>query len=370
MSKEMVHRDPLKEASLQRKKIQKRLIQWYEKNKRDLPWRRTHDPFAIWVSEIMLQQTQVDTVIPYYQRFLKAFPTVRNLAKADLSRVLKAWEGLGYYSRARNLHKASRIVLKDFGGRIPDHPEDLLCLPGIGKYTAGAILSIAHNKDAPVLDGNVKRVLSRLFAISGDPASGKTGSLLWSLSESLVPKGHASDFNQALMDLGATVCIPKAPQCPRCPLKTFCMGRLSGNPEQYPSPKAKKKIPHIEGVSAVIVNDGKVLLNRRASKGLLGGLWEFPNWKVEGRELDQRGKLRNRIKKKMGIKVEVKESIGTFKQTFSHFRLTLHVYRCEAIDSVNRGRWTLVRALDRLPMSRIHRKIALQLRNRDCGLRV
>jgi A/G-specific adenine glycosylase len=354
----MVHRDPLKEAGIQKEKIQRRLIQWYKKKGRDLPWRRTLDPYAIWISEIMLQQTQVDTVIPYYRKFLRTFPSIKELAKANLSKVLKVWEGLGYYSRARNLHAACRIVLKDFQGRIPDNPIDLLSLPGIGKYTAGAILSIAYNKDAPVLDGNVKRVLSRLFAISGDPAGGMAGNLLWSLSESLIPKGHASSFNQGIMDLGATVCTPKTPRCPICPLQTLCKGRLSGNPEQYPSQKAKKPIPHIEGVSAVIVTDGKVLLNKRASKGLLGGLWEFPNWKIAGKKLRRRSRLRDHIRKEIGMNVEVKESIGVFQQTFSHFKLTLHVYYCEAIDHVDRGRWVPIRSLDRFPMSRIHRKIA------------
>ena len=200
------------------------LLRWFEKNARDLPWRMTKDPYAIWISEIMLQQTQVPTVIPYYRKFLKTFPTVRRLAKSDLSDVLTIWEGLGYYSRARNLHRASREILTRFKGKIPGALDDLLSLPGIGRYTAGAILSIAYNKETPILDGNVKRVLSRLFAIPGNPANGKTGKLLWEISESLIPEGRAGSFNQALMDLGSMVCTPNAPRLSRLPHRLFLQG--------------------------------------------------------------------------------------------------------------------------------------------------
>jgi len=355
----MTHRDYREEANLQRRKIRKRLIHWYKKHGRDLPWRRTRDPYAIWVSEMMLQQTQVDTVIPYYQKFLRTFPTVKDLAKASLSKVLKAWEGLGYYSRARNLNKASQIVVKDFQGRIPDNLKDLLSLPGIGRYTAGAILSIAYNQRAPILDGNVKRVISRLFAISGDPGEKETGQRLWRISEFLVPPNHASAFNQALMDLGAMICSPKGPRCMECPLRDGCKGKASGNPERYPSRKIRKAIPHIEAVSGIIIRDGKVLLKQRAEKGLLGGLWEFPNWKIEKKRSFRPGlRLRNQIRKEMGMNVEVKESVGPFKQTFSHFKLTLHVRLCKPIDGNGIGKWVPIRNLHLFPMSRLHRKIA------------
>jgi A/G-specific adenine glycosylase len=337
------------------REIQKRLLHWFEQNGRDLPWRKTRDPYAIWISEIMLQQTQVATVIPYYQRFLKSFPTVHRLAKSDLSRVLKIWEGLGYYSRARNLHRASKIILNHFKGKIPDHLTDLLNLPGVGKYTAGAILSIAYNKEAPILDGNVKRVLSRLFAISKDPK--KTEGLLWKISESLIPKGRPNAFNQALMDLGSMICTPKEPQCSRCPFSHFCKGKASGNPERYPFRGVKKKIPHVVALAAVIQKDGKVLLNKRPPKGLLGGLWEFPNWRSEenGR---LRLRLKDHIKKELGMDVEVRESFGTLKQAFTHFKLTLHVFNCEPIAGRGKGKWVAARNLHLLPMSRIHRRIA------------
>ncbi|HUL19891.1 MAG TPA: A/G-specific adenine glycosylase [Thermodesulfobacteriota bacterium] len=342
--------------------IQKQLLQWYRKNGRDLPWRRTRNPYAIWVSEIMLQQTQVSTVIPYYQNFLKSFPTVRHLAKANLTKVLKVWEGLGYYSRARNLHRASEIVSNHFNGKIPDNLTDLRTLPGIGRYTAGAILSIAFNKEAPILDGNVKRVLSRLYAITGRPD--KTETRLWRLSESLIPKGEAGSFNQGLMDLGAMICTPKEPQCLQCPLRDLCKGRASGDPERFPRKIVKKKIPLIESISAVIQRNGKVLLRQRPPRGLLGGLWEFPNWKDEVKR-SSGFRLRNCIKKEMGMTAEVKEFIGTFRQTFSHFKLTLHVFRGQHLSGKGIGRWIPVKDLALFPMSRIHRRIALGLRNAD-----
>jgi A/G-specific adenine glycosylase len=329
------------------------------KSGRDLPWRKTRDPYAIWVSEIMLQQTQVATVIPYYQNFLKSFPTLCHLAKANLSKVLKVWEGLGYYSRARNLHRASQIVLNHFDGKIPDTMKNLLRLPGIGRSTAGAILSFAFNKEAPILDGNAKRVLSRLFAVSGTPGKRKTEQLLWKISESLIPKGYSNPFNQALMDLGSMLCTPKEPQCPRCPIHCFCKGYLSGKPEQYPAKRLKRKIPHVESISAVIQKDGKVLLNQRPPTGLLGGLWEFPNWKINGKQRSRlRLRLKNTIKKEMGMDVEVNERLGVFQQTFSHFKLILHIYDCGANGKNKIGRWVAVGNLHLLPMSKIHRRIA------------
>ncbi len=346
--------------SLQKNKIQTKLLQWFKKNGRDLPWRKTRDPYAIWVSEMMLQQTQVAMVIPYYLKFLKTFPTLSHLAKANLSKVLKIWEGLGYYSRARNLHRASQIVLNHFQGKIPDNLKDLLSLPGIGRYTAGALLSIAYNQEAPILDGNVKRVLSRLYAVSGAPK--KTENLLWQISASLIPKGHANLFNPALMDLGSMICTPKDPQCPTCPLRNSCKGTALGRPENYPMKTVKKPIPHVEAVSSVIIKDGKVFLSQRPPKGFSGGLWEFPNWKIEDKKRSRLGlRLRNHIKKKMGMEIKVKDSIGIFHQTYSHFKLTLQVFHCQYLNGKGDGEWVAIRNLRLLPMSRIHRRIANDL---------
>jgi A/G-specific adenine glycosylase len=344
-------------AITSKEKIQTKLLQWFKKNGRDLPWRKTRDPYAIWVSEIMLQQTQVATVIPYYQKFLKSFPTIHHLAKSDLSKVLKVWEGLGYYSRARNLHRASQIVLTRFHGKIPETLKDLLGLPGIGRSTAGSILSFAFHKDAPILDGNAKRVLSRLFTVSSNPVKSKTEGLLWQISESLVPKGFSNPFNQALMDLGSMLCTPKEPECDRCPLHRFCKGRASGKPERFPAKKVKRTIPHIESVSAVIKKDGRVLLNQRPPKGLLGGLWEFPNWRIKGKKI-QKQQLKNQMDREVGLSINVKESIGTFQQTYSHFKLTLSVFHCQHLNGKGKGKWVPIRNLALYPMSRIHRRIA------------
>jgi A/G-specific adenine glycosylase len=356
MNFSLIHPAPMI-AVASKEEIQTKLLHWFRKNKRDLPWRKTRDSYAIWVSEIMLQQTQVATVIPYYGKFLKSFPTVRHLAKSDLLKVLKVWEGLGYYSRARNLHRASQMVLNHFHGKIPDAMKDLLGLPGIGRSTAGAILSFAFHKEAPILDGNAKRVLSRLFAVSGNPGERKTEKLLWNISESLIPRGHSNPFNQALMDLGSMLCTPKDPQCPRCPLQDLCKGKASGEPERFPAKRIRKKIPHIEAIAAVIQQNGKVLLKQRPAKGLLGGLWDFPNWRIEG-EGRLRRRLKNWIDKERGINVEVKKPLGIFRQTFSHFKLTLQVFYCYYLNGKGEGKWVPVRNLHLFPMSRIHRRIA------------
>ncbi len=220
-----------------------RLLAWYAKHKRDLPWRRdTHDPYRVWISEIMLQQTQVATVIPYYKRFLARFPNVRALANAKLDDVLKAWEGAGYYARARNLHLAAREIVARFGGQLPSTVDELLTLPGIGRYTAGAIASIAFKRDAPVVDGNVTRVLCRCFNIQHDPKSAATQKELWHLAEILLPRGCAADFNQGLMELGATICTPRNPQCNVCPINRACVARRLGRQDKLPAKSQKKKL--------------------------------------------------------------------------------------------------------------------------------
>jgi A/G-specific adenine glycosylase len=343
---------------IKKKAIQRNLLQWFERNARDLPWRRTQDPYAIWVSEIMLQQTQVDTVIPYYRKFIRTFPTVERLARADLSKVLKVWEGLGYYSRARNLQKAARIIASQFHGRIPGTLDDLKALPGIGRYTAGAILSIAFNKEAPILDGNVKRVLSRLFAISENPGKGEANGNLWLLSESLIPRGQAGSFNQALMDLGATICTPRVPRCSICPLRDLCRGMATGNPELYPAKIVKNPVPHRNAIAAVIYWQSKVLLRQRPPSGLLGGLWEFPNWEIGGNGGTDKKWIKNQVKKELGTTADVGESIGTFHHAFTHFKLTLQVFQCQARNKVTKGRWVSLSESNGLAMPRLHRRIA------------
>lgn len=257
--------------------LQAELLAWFRQRQRNLPWRRERDPYRIWVSEVMLQQTRVDTVIPYYERFIRLFPTLEDLARADEAEVLKVWEGLGYYSRARNLLHGVREVCERYGGEVPDTKEEILSIKGIGPYTAGAILSIAYGKPVPAVDGNVMRVISRLFSIQADIAKVSTRKRIEELVQRLIPADASSHFNQGLMELGALVCLPRSPACEDCPLQAFCQAYRDGNQEALPV-KAQKRPPRPVGLAAAVLwRDGKVLIRRRPQDGLLAGLWEFPN---------------------------------------------------------------------------------------------
>ena len=311
--------------------IRESLMEWYALARRDLPWRRgRRDPYAVWVAEIMLQQTQVATAGPYFERFLKRFPVVAALARARLSSVLKAWEGMGYYSRARNLHAAARIVAGKLGGELPRTAEGLRALPGIGAYTAGAIASIAFGCDEPVVDGNVARVLARVFAVEGDPKSAAGSAALWSLARRLVPPGRAGEFNEALMDLGATVCTPRRPNCPRCPLARRCTARRTGRQEELPRKPPRRLVPHVLVVAGVVWKDGRVLIDRRPAKGLLGGLWEFPGGKIEPGEIPPEA-LARELAEEVGIRVRIVRQMATVRHAYSHFRITMTVFECRWI---------------------------------------
>ncbi|HUV67578.1 MAG TPA: A/G-specific adenine glycosylase [Sedimentisphaerales bacterium] len=303
------------------------LLAWFDKNARDLPWRRTRDPYAIWIAEIMLQQTQSETVKPYYAKFLRRFPTVERLAKARFDTVLKMWEGLGYYSRARNLHLAAGRIVRDFDGRVPQARRDLLKLPGIGLYTAGAIASIAFNRDEPVVDGNVTRVLCRLFRVREDPRSSRTQKRLWRLAEGLLPSGKARFFNQAMMELGATVCLPRSPHCDDCPLGRMCGAKAHGEQDRLPTRASKKPLPRHKVVVGVIYKKGKILIDKRKAGGLLGGLWEFPGGKVaKGESL--RAALLREVREELGVRVRVVRPLVTVQHAYSHFSITLHAFEC------------------------------------------
>jgi len=313
------------------------LLAWFRKNARDLPWRRTRDPYEIWVAEIMLQQTQSDTVQPYYRKFLKRFPTVRHLAEARLDDVLKVWEGLGYYSRARNLHLAAQQIMRDFYGRVPQAKLDLLNLPGIGRYTAGAIASIAFNRDEPVVDGNVTRVLCRLFRIRQDPRSSATQKRLWHLAEELLPSGKARLFNQAMMELGATVCLPRSPHCDDCPVGWKCAAKAHGEQEELPRRVRKKPLPRHTVAVGVIYKDGKILIDKRKPGGLLGGLWELPGGKVEKGESLEAALLRE-VREELGVKVRILRPLVTVEHAYSHFAVTLHAFECAHVSGKPRCR--------------------------------
>jgi A/G-specific adenine glycosylase len=307
------------------------LIDWFETHKADLPWRRTKDPYAIWLSEIMLQQTQVATVVPYYQRFVDRFPTVQALANAPLDDVLKLWEGLGYYSRARNLHRAAQMVVEKFGGEFPRSADELQKLPGVGRYTAGAVASFAFGQDVPVLDGNVIRILTRLYNIEDDVTQSATKRALWELSEEILPAGQAASWNEGLMELGRRICTPRSPQCASCPIANHCQARREGVQAQRPVKSPKAKIPHYDVTAGVIRrDDGRFIIAQRPHDGMLGGLWEFPGGKRESGE-SLPDCLRREIQEELGIDIRVGPQIATVKHAYSHFRITLFVFECEHV---------------------------------------
>lgn len=309
------------------KRIQKALIAWFAANARDLPWRRTSDPYAIWISEIMLQQTRVQTAIPYYERFLGRFPTVEKLARARLDTVLKHWEGLGYYSRARNLHRAAKDIIARFNGRIPQTVAQLRSLPGIGAYTAGAIASIAFDQREPIVDGNVERVLCRVFRIREAPKEAAVHKRIWSIAEELLPRQKAGHFNQALMELGSEICTPRNPRCEDCPLRRVCEARLHGEQDSLPVRSVKKPLPRHNVVVGVIYKDGRILIDKRKPEGLLGGLWEFPGGKVRtGESLE--AALRREVREELAIRIRVQRPLTVVDHTYSHFHVRIHAFEC------------------------------------------
>jgi A/G-specific adenine glycosylase len=347
------------------------LLDWYAHNARQLPWRGRSDPYAIWISEIMLQQTRVDTVIPYFESWMLHFPSIRALAEADLQGVLKVWEGLGYYSRARNLHRAAQIVVTEYGGSLPQDVRSLKRLPGIGRYTAGAIASIAFGLDEPVLDGNVRRVMARVFNVIEPVRSVEGERVLWRYAAEHLPSGQAGAYNQALMDLGATICVPRLPYCNRCPLRQLCQALALNLQEKLPVIAPKAVIPHYTVTAAVIHEAGRVLITRRPLKGLLGGLWEFPGGKVlPGEGLSDC--LQREICEELGVEIVVGRPVGVYRHAYTHFRLTLHAFACELCDGaeprllqVNDLRWVEPSRLGEYPMGKIDRRIALEIMSKE-----
>ncbi len=311
----------------------------------------------------MLQQTQVDTVVPYYQRWITRFPTIKTLAEASEQEVLTAWEGLGYYSRARHLFQASQQIMDRFGGIIPSEREALISLPGIGRYTAGAIASIAFNRDEPTLDGNIRRVLARLINLE-EPAQLPQGERrLWDFAAQILPPGRAGDFNQAIMDLGASLCTPQHPACLLCPLMDLCQARLMGVQEERPVLKSRPFVPHITVTAGILERDGTVLIARRPSKGLLGGMWEFPGGTLEEGE-DLPGCLKRELAEELGIGVEIGDEFGVYQHAYTHLRVTLHAFRCLVVNgepqalAADEIRWVQPGKLADFPMGKIDRQIA------------
>lgn len=337
--------------------LRSQLLEWYARSGRTLPWRETRDPYAIWISEIMLQQTQVKTVIPYFERWMRQFPSIESLSNAELQTVLKAWEGLGYYARARNLHRAAKQIA---ASGFPTDLNSILNLPGIGRTTAGGILSAAFNQPISILDGNVKRVLARLIALETPPNQALTQ--LWAVSDQLIDPENGRDFNQALMDLGATVCTPKNSACLVCPWRSHCKAYNLGVQSELPMSETRPAIPHkIIGV-AVIWKDQRILIDRRKPEGLLGGLWEFPGGKLEPGETIEEC-IKREILEELAIDIEVGERLIVVDHTYTHFRVTLNVHHCRYLSGAPQPiecdeiRWVSIDELSQFPFPKANIKI-------------
>lgn len=342
------------------------LLNWFKNHARDLPWRGTHDPYAIWVSEVMLQQTRVDTVIPYYHRWLDLFPTVEDLAGADEDDVLQAWEGLGYYRRARNLRRAARLLTAQHQGQLPQDRKSLQALPGIGSYTAAALASIAFNQDEAAVDGNVRRVLTRFYDINTPLHTAQTENKLKHIAAQNLPRGKSGIYNQALMELGALVCTPQNPDCTSCPLADGCLAKKAGVQKLRPVRKKKKPTPHVQVTAAIFRDGGRVLLAKRPPEGMLGGMWEFPGGKQEEMENLEDALIRE-IREELGVKIEVKDKLGSYAHAYSHFSLTLHAFFCKllsreiSLTSHTDWAWVSLPDLNSYPLGKVDRQIADQL---------
>ena len=347
------------------------MIDWFKRSARDLPWRRTTDPYAIWVSEIMLQQTQVATVIPYWERWLREFPDPATLSAAPEARVLKLWEGLGYYSRARNLQRAAQTVVREHAGRLPDTVAGLQELAGIGPYTAGAIASIAYNQPAALLDGNVIRVLTRHQAWPGDPRSRELNTRLWAEAQQLVdaaarltqprnssPVRNCSSLNQALMELGATVCTPTSPRCDECPWQQTCAAKARGQIERFPETAARPKVEQRYFATALLRHQGRWLVRQRPTGIVNAGYWEFPNL-----ELPDNTEPRTALAQWLGIPLQQLEAAGTLRHAITRYRMTQHLYRADVPRAValESARWVSPAELAELALTGPHRRLAATL---------
>jgi A/G-specific adenine glycosylase len=313
-------------------KIASAIEEWFHRNGNDFPWRHSRDPYQVWVAAVMLQQTQIDTVTPYFNRFLAEFPLVTILAESSMDVVLKQWEGLGYYSRARNLHRAAQVVVDKYRGIIPSTFDELRSLPGVGDYTAATIASVAFREPVPVLDSVTTRLNLRLDNSRLNPASPKTHkSLLHRLNRRIEHANDPGIFNLGAMELGSRICQAKSPQCPLCPLSDYCKAFASGRPARIPRKRSKPAIPHYDIAAGLIWHDGRLLITRRPMDKMLGGLWEFPGGKQENGETLQQC-LTREIREELGISIQVGKPFHSVKHAYSHFRITLHTFHCQLLN--------------------------------------
>lgn len=340
-----------------------RLIAWYHDHRRDLPWRRDPSPYQIWVAEIMLQQTQVNTVLPYYRRWMQRFRDIQAVAEAPAEELLKHWEGLGYYARAQNLQKTARVLRDQFNGGFPRDHATLLRLPGIGRYTAGAIMSLAFNEDYPVVDGNVKRVLARLFDIS-TPINAAGDGVFWDRAREILPRGRARDFNQALMELGAVICKPKLPLCGTCPVASLCESLRLGVVAERPLRGPTKTTQPIQVALGVLVDNDRIFIQKRLDKGLMPGLWEFPGGKLKPGETPEKA-LHREFSEELGLHVWRLDKIATIRHAYTSFRVVLHAFLCElrernqeyVLRAASEARWVTRRQLDQFAFPAANKKL-------------
>jgi len=310
--------------------LRKQLIKWYLKNRRDLPWRRSNNPYHIWVSEVMLQQTQVNTVVKYYDRFLKTFPNIKKLAQADLQDVLKVWEGMGYYARARNLHRSAKVVVKNYRGKVPNTWQVFHSLCGVGDYIAAAVLSIAFDQPYPVVDGNVKRVLARLHKISAPVNQAGSYHVFKDAAAKLLGPAQPGIFNQAMMELGALICKPQNPRCDACPLDHLCLAFKTRQIAEFPKRKKSRAKPQFHIAVGVVFKGDRVLITRRKAAGLLGGLWEFPGGKIKQGESVETACIRE-IKEEVNLKVRIDSHLTRIKHAYTHFKIIMEVFCCRYV---------------------------------------
>lgn len=342
--------------------IRSRLLRWFDQHQRDLPWRHDRDPYRIWVSEIMLQQTQVATVIGYFERFINQFPDLTTLAAATEQEVLRHWEGLGYYRRARHLHRAAGVIVRHHAGQFPEDPDIVRNLPGIGRYTLGAILSQAFDQRLPILEANSRRVLCRLFGRTDDPRRGSALQWLWKTATDLLPARRVGDFNQAVMELGALVCTPQSPRCADCPLAKPCVARRLGIQEQIPVRVMPPKEVTVREVCTVVQRGAKVLLVQRPNEGRWAGMWEFPRTVVGKRQSAQEGALRF-LESTTRLRTAIIAKLATIRHAVTHHRITLTCftadYRGGRFSSVYypQGKWVALKELLSYPMSVPQRKL-------------
>jgi A/G-specific adenine glycosylase len=313
------------------KKITQQIIAWFQDNARDLPWRKTYDPYHVWISEIMLQQTQMDRAVDFFNRWITRFPDLRSIVSASEEEVLKLWEGLGYYARARNILKSAGILVAEYNGELPADHDLLLRLPGIGKYTAGAIMSIAFNKEYPLVDANIERIFARFFDLKEPVKDKKTNEFIWQKARELLPAGKAREFNQGLMELGALVCIARNPRCKICPISAECKAYSLDLVAMRPVLQTPPQTIFIEMATGILAHNGKVLVQKRKSKGVWANLWEFPGGRLEPGETPEMALVRE-YQEETELAVGNLKKITTVQHSYTIYRVTLHCYFCSSID--------------------------------------